>query len=481
MRYFRFKTLPELEQETKSVGASHVLFEHDVKRVQAALSRKVQVGKVTVGNSMAIHPMEGCDGTLEGDPTDLTRRRYERFARGGAKLVWFEATAVREDGRANTRQLWLHPGSLDSYKRIYEDMLDWHRDSCGNTNDLLIPLQLTHSGRFAVPKRTIAFHQPQVDERTNTKSDWPIVTDDEVERLEDAYIETAKLAWKAGFRCFDVKTTHGYLLAELLDAKQRQGRYGTDLDGRTRAMCNILKKLRQELGPEAILSMRLGCFTSVPFRKGADGKGEPLPYQTPYSYGFGTDPDNPLQYDLAEVKQAIALFQKAGLQLLNVSIGCPYYNPHFGRPFEAPDEGSYEEPEHPLLGVDRHFAIAKDLQQSFPDLPIIGTGYSWLQQFAAAAAAKNIQDGHITFFGYGRGALAYPDFAKSIEASGSLEAGRVCKTLTYCTFLMRRKDHPLGQWPTGCPPFDKEGYGEIMKEARKVQRGEKLVSLVATP
>jgi hypothetical protein len=65
---------------------------------------------------------------------------------------------------------------------------------------------------------------------------------------------------------------------------------------------------------------------------------------------------------------------------------------------------------------------------------------------------------------------AYPDFPRDALEKGELDERRVCKTLSYCTYLMRRKDNELGQWPTGCPPFDKEGYGEIMKAARAKAR-----------
>jgi 2,4-dienoyl-CoA reductase-like NADH-dependent reductase (Old Yellow Enzyme family) len=182
------------------------------------------------------------------------------------------------------------------------------------------------------------------------------------------------------------------------------------------------------------------------------------------------DPADPLREHLDDVKAAIQMFLGAGLQLLNVSLGCPYYNPHIGRPFEKPDEGNYEQPEHPLLGVNRHFRIAGELQRAFPALPMVGTGYSWLQKYSINAGARNIADGNIRFFGLGRGVLAYPDFAQAVAAQGELDELRVCKTLTYCTFLMRQKNHPLGQFPAGCPPFDKEGYGQIMKEARESYR-----------
>ena len=170
------------------------------------------------------------------------------------------------------------------------------------------------------------------------------------------------------------------------------------------------------------------------------------------------------------MKQAIAMFRESGLELLNISMGSPYYDPHILRPFDLPDEGSYEQPEHPLLGVNRHFRIAGELQKTFPDLPMVGSGYSWLQIYCLNAAAQNIADGNIRIFGLGRGALACPSFARDAIERGELDPLRVCKTLSFCTYLMRQKDHPLGQWPAGCPPFDKEVYGPLIKEARLSRR-----------
>lgn len=93
MRHFTYRSLGELEEAARSLGAEHVHFEHDVARMQQALTRKVKVGSRVAGNSMAIHPMEGCDGDLAGVPGELTWRRYERFARGRR-----EADLVRSDG-----------------------------------------------------------------------------------------------------------------------------------------------------------------------------------------------------------------------------------------------------------------------------------------------------------------------------------------------------------------------------------------------
>ena len=468
MRQFHYKNLSQLQQDAEAKTA-FVRFETNTDVVKSILARPVRISDaVTLGNSMAIHPMEGCDSTLDGSPDELTWRRYERFALGGAKLIWFEATAIRGDGRANARQLWIHEGNVDEYARLHARILQLHQEKFGATDDLLIPIQLTHSGRYSYPQRVIFYHNPLIDQKTATPANQPVFSDDEMEALEDDYIAAARLAWRAGFRAVDLKVTHGYLLAEMLGARAgRDGRYAGSLENRTRFIRNVLAKLRAAFGPGLTICMRLGCFDSVPYARNPEtGIGEPLPYPTPYPWGWGVNEADPLAEELSEVKTAIGWFKHWGVQLLNISIGCPYYNPHIGRPFEKPDDGNYEEPEHPLAGVDRHFRIARELQHAHPDLPMVGTGYSWLQIYALHAAAHNIANGDIRIFGMGRNALAYPDFAVDALAKGELEEIRVCKTLTYCTFLMRQKNHPLGQFPSGCPPFDKLVYGPIMKEAR---------------
>lgn len=452
MRHFVYKTLDELQRAADEVGAAHVRFVASPADVRRLLARPVRVGPLTVGNSIAIQPMEGCDGTPDGAPGELTWRRYERFARGGAKLLWFEATAVREDGRANGRQLWITRYNVDGFARLLARIRELHREHWGGADDLLVPIQLTHSGRYSVPRRIIAYHNPHIDRKTETPSGYPVIADDELERLEDDYVTAAGLALDAGFRAVDIKAVHGYLLSELLGAKTREGRYGGALENRLRFIRNVAGKLRAAFGNRLTIAIRMNAFDGVPF--GCD-------FETPYPYGWGVDSANPLVEDLCEVKQAIAHFREWGVELLNLSLGSPYYNPHIGRPFEKPDEGNYEQPEHPLTGVERHFRIAAELQRTFPDLPMVGTGYSWLQKYAINAGAHNIAAGDIHFVGLGRGALAYPDFARDALEKGELDERRCCKTLTYCTFLMRRK------FPTGCPPFDKEGYGQLIKLARR--------------
>ncbi|HUP02830.1 MAG TPA: hypothetical protein VMU19_02495 [Bryobacteraceae bacterium] len=476
MRRFHYAAVEEIRRAAAEVGARHVNFLDSPDEVRGLLARPVAVGRETAGNSIAVHPMEGCDGEADGRPGELTWRRYHRFAGGGAKLIWFEATAVCREGRANPRQLWIHPGSVGDMARLLEMARRTHRERWGNDGDLIIPMQLTHSGRYSWPDRIIAAHNPVVDRKTGTPADLPPISDAELDRLEDRFVVAAGLALQAGFTAVDVKATHGYLASELLGAKRREGRYGGPLENRARLLRNVAGKIRAAYGKRLTIAMRLGCYEGVPYVRDAAGVGAPMEFPVPYPYGFGVDANDPLREDLTEVKQAVAWFRSAGVDLLSVSLGVPYFNPHVTRPFEKPDEGNYEQPEHPLLGVDRHFRVTAELQRAFPDLPVLGAGYSWLQRFAPNAGAANLKAGAARFFGMGRNALAYPDFAKDLLECGALDEARVCKTLTFCTYLMRQRNHPLGQFPTGCPPFDKEAYGQVVKAAREAQRKSSVAS-----
>jgi 2,4-dienoyl-CoA reductase-like NADH-dependent reductase (Old Yellow Enzyme family) len=361
---------------------------------------------------------------------------------------------------------------MPAFARLLEAVRLEHEQCFGSVSDLLEIVQLTHSGRYGVPRRFVVSRSPLVDRKSGVAADHPLASDDEIERLEDDYVEAARLAADAGFQAIDIKATHGNLISELLSARLREGRYGGSLENRARFLKNVIGKMRSLLGDRMTLCVRLGCFDGLPFVPGSAGHvGVPLECQLPYLGGFGVDRNDPLREDLAEVKQLIRWLQQWGVELLNISMGSPYTNPHIARPFERPDDEDYSHPEHPILGVDRHFRIAGELQRTFPDLPVVGTGYSWLQQFMIHAAAHNIASGNIRIFGAGRGALPYPDFALDALAKGALDESRVCRTLTYCTYLMRRKKHPLGQFPTGCVPYDKRIYDPIMEQARESEEG----------
>ncbi|PYV38646.1 MAG: hypothetical protein DMG06_25170 [Acidobacteria bacterium] len=139
-RYFHYQSLEELEQEIRQLNLQ-IPLETNIDRLKAYLGRPVKIGPFTAGNSMAIHPMEGCDGTPIGQPDELVFRRYERFARGGAKLLWFEATAVVSEGRANPRQLLINDFNAKALEMLLNRTRLAHREVYGTSSDLVEVLQ----------------------------------------------------------------------------------------------------------------------------------------------------------------------------------------------------------------------------------------------------------------------------------------------------------------------------------------------------
>jgi 2,4-dienoyl-CoA reductase-like NADH-dependent reductase (Old Yellow Enzyme family) len=465
-RFFKFKSAGDLAAEAGRLGVELPLSED-----LSPLFRPVSIGPLTAGNRLAVQPMEGCDGTRDGHPDDLTYRRYVRFGAGGAKLIWGEATAISDEGRMNPRQLWIREETAGDLARMLDACRAAHAEAFGNTDGLVVGLQLTHSGRWGYKRPLLATRDPLLDPLTIDKStgkaidgSYPVLSDDDLKRIEDQYVAAAKLARKVGCDFVDLKQCHRYLLNELLAATNRPGEYGGSLENRTRLIRNVIGRIRDEV-PGLVLASRMNAYDGVPFRKRVDGDGEPVPHESPVVGAFGTDKEEPAREDLAEPVEVARRLVGWGIALLNVTAGNPYASPHFVRPAENPPIDGYDAPEHPLLGVARHFRITRAIQAAVP-VPVVGSGYSWLQDYAFLAGAANVAAGHAAIVGYGRGTLSQPDFAKILAEGGRLDRKRVCRTFSYCTNLMRTKDHPLGQYATGCPPFDKEAYGEIWKEVQ---------------
>jgi NADPH2 dehydrogenase len=469
-RYFKFHSVADLEGEIETLGLD-LRCSDDF----APLFQPAQVGPWRVGNRLCVQPMEGCDGTLDGQPDELTFRRYERFGGGGAKLIWGEAAAVVEEGRANSRQLYIDERTAPALEQMLQRCRQAHREACGSDDDLVVGLQLTHSGRYSYRRPLIAVHDPILDPRIvvdkatgrTIDADYPLLDDDYLRRLVDHYVAAAKLAHKIGFQFVDIKQCHRYLLSELLAARTRPGPYGGSLENRTRLARDIIQALRSEV-PGLVIGTRMNVYDCIPYRKKLDSdEGEPCPYQTPLTCAWGTDPNDPLKPELSEPLAWIGTMAQLGVSIVNVSMGSPYATPHVIRPYEYPPPDGYETPEHPLRGVERHVRLAAQAQQAYPELPIVGSGYSYLQEFLPHVGAANVRDRRITFVGAGRATLAQPDFARQLQQHGRLDRKRLCRTFSYCTALMRSKHNELGQFATGCPPFDKETYGPIWQEAKK--------------
>ncbi|HOL30410.1 MAG TPA: hypothetical protein PK052_00375 [Anaerohalosphaeraceae bacterium] len=428
----------------------------DVQNDISILSEPVQAGVLCIPNSFAIHPMEGADGNTDGTPSPLTFRRYQRFAAGGAGLIWVEAIAVVPEGRSNSHQLWIHKENKKAFSELIYLIRRTANDSIGSKHRPVMVAQLTHSGRYSRPKdcpepmilqsdpyrdALCPMPVPAANYASALPPDKTVLVDDEyLDNLQWKYIEAAKLAFDAGFDAVDIKACHGYLISELLSSRCRQGKYGTTFENRSRFLLEVIDKIHQNLGADCPISCRLGFYDAIP-----------------YPYGWGVSHDDFSKADLDEPKKLMGLLVQRGVRLFNFTIGNPYLNPHLGRPFNRSATDGYISPEHPLKGVERMITLAGELQKCYPDAVFVGTGYSWLGPMMgyAGAAAKAL--GKSKMIGVGRMAFAYPDFAKDLLNKGTLEENKVCIACSGCSQLLRRG------LPTGCIIRDSSFYGKEKK------------------
>ncbi|NLO05195.1 MAG: FAD-dependent oxidoreductase [candidate division WS1 bacterium] len=439
---FDFDSWAEIERKLDELGLALPCSEN-----VSVLAGPQQAGPLQLPNALAIHPVEGCDGSSDGRPEPLTFRRYNRFARGGAGLIWMEATAVVHRGRANPRQLWLHRETVGDFARLIDALLAAAADEHGTDYRPVTVAQLTHSGRYSKPDGAaapvIAYRHPVLDPRHNLPEDYPIISDEELDRLQDAYVAAARFALQAGFDAVDVKACHGYLLYELLNAHTRENsRYGGSYENRTRMVREIVQRIRDEVPGIAIVS-RLSVYDAMP-----------------YPYGFGMAEDGSMEPDLTEPIRLIEELQELGVCLINVAYGSPYYNPHVERPYDTHEIGGYIPQEHPLVNIATMVDLHRKLAAKVPQMPLVATGFTWLREYSPLVAAALVEAGEAASVGWGRMALAHPGFAREIIEQGALDPTKVCICCSSCTQIMRDGGR------SGCVVRDWEVYEPIFREGQ---------------
>ncbi len=397
------------------------------------IQNSIQVGKQTIQNRVVLQPMEGCDCNLDGSPSELTREKYIKGAKSGAGLIWFEANAVCPEGRTNVGQMMLTPQNLPKFKALLDEMRRVAEAECGVRPRFI--LQLTHSGRQSITPM-IAYRHPIYEEKRPV-TDENIVSDEYLDTLPEMYAASARLAVEAGFDGVDVKSCHGYLLQELLSAFTREGRYGGDFENRTRLYMDCFRAVKAVLPPESLLTARISIVDMVP-----------------RPYGFGTTEQN--EVDLREPDRLLEMLVGEGLQMLNVTLGNPYYNPHVNRPYR---KGAYTPPESAAEGLSRFVTIEKHIKERFPKLTVVGSGLSYYREDLIEQSERQLREGICDLVGYGRMWLAYPLFYKE-WLEGRFEAKKCCLACSKCTELMRN------QKVSGCAVFN-EYYRNLYKEIQK--------------
>ena len=435
-----------------------VLHGHD-----SPLLQPMSCGDLKITNRIAVQPMEGWDGTSDGNPSEATIRRWQRFGQSGAGLIWGgEAVAVSHDGRANPNQLVIAEHTKKGLAQLRQTLIDEHRRTTASGEPPLIGLQLTHSGRYCKPNSQtrnephIAYHHPILDKRLRLSVSYPLITDPEIKAIIADFHHAAATAYELGFDFVDIKHCHGYLAHELLGGHTRLGDYGGSFENRTRFLREVVEGVRF-LAPKLEIGVRLSAFDMIPFfpdpSQSSNGKlGPGIPEDgdnlIPYRWGFGVNSENPTMMDLAEATRFLDLLQRLGIRLVNLTAGSPYYTPHIQRPALYPPCDGYQPPEDPLVGVARQMEATRTLKAQFPDLIIMGSAYSYLQEFLPRVAQAAVREGWVDLVGIGRIVLTYPEILWDATQGRASQRKRICRTFSDCTTA------PRNGLPSGCFPLD---------------------------
>lgn len=466
-RVAALKTADAFRQHLSTLGVTLPFDDTLAERETSPLGATLDTDGLTIGNRFSVLPMEGWDGELDGTPSAFTRRRWRHFGQSGAKFIWGgEAVAVRHDGRASPNQLQITARTQPAIAALREDLVRAHRDRHGANadRDLVVGVQLTHSGRFAKPDASdrpaplTACVNPVLDARVPHAPH--VLTDDELDRLIEDFVVAARLARDAGFDFVDVKQCHGYLGHELLGARNRPGKYGGSLENRFRFLRTVIEAIHAGV-PGLRIGVRLSAVDLTPYRKDPDGTGEPAPLD-PVSQlaGFGVIVHDDLDAALEEPRALLTMLESLGVRWICVTAGSPYYTPHVIRPAYFPPMDGYLPPEDPLVGVARHIETTARLKRAFPDMVFVGSGYTYLQEWLPHVAQSVIRQGLADFVGLGRMMLSYPDFPTDVLAGRPLKRATVCRTFSDCTTGPR-----LGL-VSGCYPLDE--YYKARPEAAAV-------------
>ena len=442
---FSYKSVEEIQKKAEEL-AVHLPFAADT----GILATPLNFGHISLPNRLGIAPMEGAHSLADGSPSELTQRRYVREAIGQAGTIWFEAISIVPEGRSSSHQLMLTDENLAAYQRFTEKIKEAGRKANGFAPYLV--MQANHSGRYSNPQGKpaplIAYRHPEY-EKLRPADDSCIVSDDYLKSLEEEFGHAALLAKKAGFDAIDIKSCHGYLLAELSSAYNRPGQYGGSFENRTRLLRNAVEAAKVYEDPQFLVTARIGIYDGFAY-----------PYGFGVKEGTGTDPclEEP-------VKLVRCLHEQYGMPYLNLTMGNPYVSTHVTRPF---DHGKYIPQEHPLWGVARIINGIGQVKKSVPDMIISASGPSYLRQYSDLFAAGAIEKGLCDQMLFGRMAFANPEFPKQILESGRLDPKKNCVTCGKCGDLIR-----AGK-PTGCVVRDTNVYLPYYREFMEEQKNKDI-------
>lgn len=391
----------------------------------------VQIGEKTASNRIVIQPMECNDGDAHGSPTELTFKRYRTLAEGGAGIIIVESLTFSYESRARKNQLKISEETAGKFEKLLREMKEI------NPKPLII-FQINHSGRVSGAdfSKVVSLY-PTGDPSVH------ILTDREIEEIEDRFARAAVLSKQVGADGIDFKHCHGYLCGEMIrPANTRPGPYGGNFENRTRFFKETTEKIKRAVADEDfLLGVRYSFYEGIPG-------------------GFGTSGPDEVEEDFFEPLRFARMAEEMGMHFINVSAGIPAVTPEIVRPTKNYPEGVY-----------RHFGWTKNVKK-LVNIPVIGSGYSYLRDGKNDLkepdpskksffywAEKNLRNGSVDLVGIGRQSLADPLFAEK-ALSKNLDQINFCTACGGCSVLLK------SQVEVGCTVYN-EYYREVLRKVRK--------------
>lgn len=401
------------------------------------LLEPIKIGTRICVNRFFIQPMECSDADTEGNPSELTYKRYEDYFRGQAGLIDLEAITITGESRSRLQQLEIMPRNAKALKKFVSKMKEI------NSNALFI-FQLTHSGELS---------NPNFSRRVTVK---PLhgfggeqLSEEEVDKIIDQFVLAAKIAHDAGADGIDMKFCHGYLGSQVLRPyNDRKWKYGGPWENRSRFAFDLYERIQREVNDKNFL-----IGSKVSMWEGFPG-------------GFGSAGPDTAVIDMTEPISLLKGLEERGAQYFIETLGNPSVSISL---LESDKDHTY------LSYLHTHFAdvMKKSLK---PETTVIGSHFSVFRNgknnglytldeehgSLFAYGAKCINDGNLDMVGLGRQAFADPYLPLKLKEGREDE-------IKYCTACLNCLELMIQQKPIGCAVYNKY-YTDMLLQTRK-ERG----------
>ncbi|MDR3295960.1 MAG: 2,4-dienoyl-CoA reductase [Clostridiales Family XIII bacterium] len=399
----------------------------------------VTIGGKTIQNRFAVGAMECNDSDDEGNPSDATYARYEKYFAGGSGFISLEAITCQRESVSSLHQLSVTPTNAKPLEKFVRHLKSINKDT-------IFVFQLTHSGEVGHP--VLSKPVRVTEEPLYGYEHARLIGESEVAVIMDQIVEGAKIAHAAGADGIDLKLCTGYLGAQILRPFNKGNwKYGGSWEKRRQFAFDLTERIMKEVNdPTFIIGSKVTVYEGIPGGQGSAG------------------PDTALM-DLTESIDLVRGLEERGVSYIIEAAGAPRHT----------EDLSKTDRTKPYIGY-LHFYFQNVLRGALkPETKVIGNCYSLyrdggLKTFPAVKPEnntlafwgnKNIQDGVVDLVSLGRQSLADPSVPKKMAENKDAEI-KWCIGCDNCTVFL------ISQEGGGCAAYD-PSLAEKLKEIKRRQ------------